>query len=135
MQSQRKAYVYQNRTVYEWDEGLDTVSCFIELPPLPPQVKVANVLSVVIKPKQLTIGFKDTPPYLKHELQGIVDSEESLWYIGDKKDNKGAKEVIIELQKAQKGVRWGCIFKGHSNLNIMEEEQLKKKLLLERFQE
>ena len=45
------------------------------------------------------------------------------------------KEVVIELQKAQKGVRWGCIFKGHGTMNVMEEENLKKKLLLERFQE
>ena len=45
------------------------------------------------------------------------------------------KEVVIELQKAQKGVRWGCIFKGHGTMNVLEEENLKKKLLLERFQE
>jgi hypothetical protein len=42
---------------------------------------------------------------------------------------------VIELQKAQKGVRWGCVFKGHENMNILEQEELKKKLMLERFQE
>ena len=50
MKEERKTYVYQNRTVYEWDEGLDTVSCFIELPPLPANVKPASILKVSIKP-------------------------------------------------------------------------------------
>jgi hypothetical protein len=37
---------------------------------------------------------------------------------------------VVELQKAQKGVRWGALFKGHEKLNPLEEEDLKKKLLL-----
>jgi hypothetical protein len=45
-----------------------------------------------------------------------------VWYIDEKKDKQGIKELVIELQKAQKGVRWGCIFKGHGTLNVMEEE-------------
>jgi len=28
---------------------------------------------------------------------------------------------VIELQKAQKGVRWGSVFKGHGKLNMLEE--------------
>jgi hypothetical protein len=42
---------------------------------------------------------------------------------------------VLEVQKAQKGVRWGALFQGHEKLNPLEEEGLKKKLLLERFQE
>ncbi len=42
---------------------------------------------------------------------------------------------MIEIQKAQKGVRWGAVFKQHEALNPVEEETLKKKLMLERFQE
>jgi hypothetical protein len=81
----------------------------------------------------LTVGFKDTPPYLKHEFAGIVDTQESVWYVEEKKTSH-TKELVIELQKAQKGVRWGCVFKGHGNMNLLEEEELKKKLMLERFQ-
>ena len=29
MQEARKTYKYQNRTIYEWDESLDTISCYI----------------------------------------------------------------------------------------------------------
>lgn len=121
MKEQRKPYTYQNRTVYEWDESLDTVYCYIELPPLPPHLKPASLLQIFIQPKQLTVGFKDTPPYLQHQLQGIVDTEESVWYIEEAKDQKTPRTLVIELQKAQKGVRWGCVFVGHGKLNVLEE--------------
>jgi hypothetical protein len=42
---------------------------------------------------------------------------------------------VIEIQKAQKGVRWGAVFRQHESLNPLQEEELKKKLMLERFQE
>jgi hypothetical protein len=85
------------------------------------------------------VGFKNTPPYLAHQLMGIADTQASLWYVEEKKDvegkKMGVKELTVELEKAQKGVRWGSVFKGHENLNALEEEELKKKLMLERFQE
>lgn len=46
-----------------------------------------------------------------------------------------SEQIVIEIQKAQKGVRWGGMFKGHEKVDPIEEEQLKKKLMLERFQE
>lgn len=39
------------------------------------------------------------------------------------------------MQKAQKGIRWSSVFKQHKNLNPLEEEELKKKMMLQRFQE
>lgn len=85
------------------------------------------------------MGFKDTPPYLAHRLNGIADSQDSYWYIQEKKDqhgkDTGLKELVLELQKAQKGIRWGALFQGHEKMNPLEEENMKKKLLLERFQE
>jgi hypothetical protein len=75
--------------VYEWDESLDTVYCFIDLPPLPQNVKPANVLKIEITSATVSVGFKDTPPYLSHRLNGIADSQESCWYIQEKKDDKG----------------------------------------------
>lgn len=29
MKSERKAYVHQGRVIYEWDESLDTIYCYI----------------------------------------------------------------------------------------------------------
>lgn len=72
--------------MYEWDESLDTVYCFIELPPLPTHVKPANLLKIEITSSSVSVGFKDTPPYLSHKLNGIADSQESFWYIQEKKD-------------------------------------------------
>jgi hypothetical protein len=139
MQEERKPFRHENRVIYEWDESLDTVYCYIELPPLPPNIKPAAILKVSIASTSISVGFKDTPPYLSHQLQGIADTQESCWYISEKKGqtgkDMGLKELVIELQKAQKGVRWGCLFQGHGTMNPLEEETLKKKLLLERFQE
>lgn len=44
MKEERKKYIYQNRTIYEWDESLDTVYCYIELPPLPANIKPKSIL-------------------------------------------------------------------------------------------
>jgi hypothetical protein len=68
---------------------LDTVYCFIELPPLPPNVKPASLLKVDITPKAVSVGFKDTPPYLSHQLNGIADTDDSFWYIQERKDQLG----------------------------------------------
>ena len=81
MKEERRAYKYEGRTVYEWDESLDTVFCYIQLPQLPANVKPASILKVDIASTSLSVGFKDLPPYLTHKLQGIVDTQESCWYI------------------------------------------------------
>lgn len=75
------------------------------------------MLKVDITSSAVSVGFKDTPPYLAHPLNGIADTGDSYWYIQEKKDQNGKdtglKELVLELQKAQKGVRWGAVFKGH----------------------
>jgi hypothetical protein len=68
MKEERKPYTYEGRTVYEWDESLDTIYCYIELPPLPSNVKPASLLTVVITSSSLSVGFKNTPPYLSHQF-------------------------------------------------------------------
>ena len=48
---------------------------YVEAPPLPESIKLANVFDVAIKSHSITIGIKGNPPYLSHETEGIVDSE------------------------------------------------------------
>lgn len=95
-------------------------------------MKPTNILDIKIKPESLSVGYKTVEkPYLHHELMGIAETDESVWYLQEKKGSQGEKkEIVIELQKAQKGVRWGGVFKGHSSLNVLEEEELKKKMML-----
>ena len=70
--------------------------------------------------------MKGNPPYLNEELEKMCISDESLWMIED-------KELHINLQKSYKGELWNCVFKGHNKLNPLVEQEVKKKLLLERF--
>lgn len=44
------------------------------------------------------------------------------------------REIVVEVEKGQKGVRWGGVFKGHEAEEGLAEEGLKKRLMLERFQ-
>jgi hypothetical protein len=39
------------------------------------------------------------------------------------------------LQKLNKGESWLSVFKGHEQLDPVAQEELKKRLMLERFQE
>ncbi len=55
-----------------------------------------------------------------------------MWYI---QDCKNGKEIVIELKKAQEGKRWNNVFKGHKVTTALDQEELKKKMMLERFQE
>lgn len=75
MKSERIDYLYDNKKVYSWDESLDTVYCYIPLPPTPPNIKPAKLFDIKITSVALTVGFKGNPPYLNHHFQGIVDSE------------------------------------------------------------
>jgi hypothetical protein len=43
--------------------------------------------------------------------------------------------IHVTLQKMSKGVTWLSALKGHGQLDLLSQEELKKKLMLERFQE
>ncbi len=78
---------------------------------------------------------------MEHELFAQVKSKETVWVMGkcltiirslQTKDNG---QIHITLQKMLKGESWLGVFKGHEQLNPLDQEELKKKLMLERFQE
>ena len=41
----------------------------------------------------------------------------------------------MQLGKARKAETWPCALRGHSQLNTFEEQEVNKKIMLERFQE
>ena len=45
------------------------------------------------------------------------------------------EEIKITLIKAKKAETWTNVFKGHNELNVIQKEEVQKKLLLERFGE
>lgn len=89
----------------------------------------ASRLFCTITSTHLSLGIKGNPPYLDHDLAGVVVTDDSTWTV----DDKGNLEIM--LQKMKKGSTWESAFKGHESLNAAELESVKKKITLERFQQ
>lgn len=122
----RLRFEYEGRTIYEWEQSLTEVNIFIELPP---QV-TKKMLDITITPNHLRVGIKGQSPYLDEETGGSVIVGESMWLIDE-------GEVNINLQKMNKAEAWDCALRGRagSTLDSYTKEEVKKKILLERFQE
>jgi len=103
---------------------MDEVRIFITTPP---GVKAAH-LDIRITANHLRIGLKGNPPFLDHDLFSTVIEEECTWTLD-------GSELEITLQKMKKAETWGAALKGHESMNPLEQEEIKKKLTLERFQE
>ena len=67
--AERHKYIFQNRTIYEWDQTLTDVNVYVELPP----GVSGKQLFVDIEPTYLRFGIKPNPPYLDVSL-AILDA-------------------------------------------------------------
>jgi len=88
----------------------------------------ASQLDVVITSSHLKVGIKGNPPFLDHDFASVVVEDESTWTLD-------GNELEISLQKMKKAETWNAAIKGHASLNPLEQEEVKKKLTLERFQQ
>lgn len=122
----RMRFEYEGRTIYEWEQSLSEVNIFI---PLPPGV-TKKLLDIAIAPSHLKVGIKGQSLYLDEDTGGPVKPSESMWLISD-------GEININLQKMNKAQAWDCALQGRSGsaLDAHTKEEVKKKLMLERFQE
>lgn len=92
----------------------------------------AKDLEVVIEAKKVSLSRKGLDHhhayYLNHELTRTVKTGESLWTFDSE-----AREVHIQLTKSHSAEVWESVFVGHE-CSGQENEQDRKKLMLERFQ-
>src|SRR4051812_26687746 len=88
----------------------------------------ASHLDIKITSNSLQVGLKGNPPFIKESLGGIVIADECTWTL-DK------NELEITLQKMKKAETWKTALGAVSQLNPLEEEEIKKKMTLERFQQ
>jgi len=119
----RLAYKHGDQTVYEWEQSLEDICVYIQ----PPPGVTAKMLDLKITAKELTLGLKGNPPFLKELFEDTVNSSESTWTL----DNG---ELQITLTKGSKGVTWQCLFKGHTPVDPFTLSECQKSLMLERFQ-
>ncbi|KAH3744544.1 Nuclear distribution protein C [Pelomyxa schiedti] len=121
----RKAFVYEGRTIYEWDQSTDEVNIYTTPPP---GVKARDI-ACTIDVDKVRLGLKTAPPLLNDEkLHAPIKKSDSFWTWED-------GVVHITLTKQRKNEVWPSVFVRHGQLNPVEQEEARKRILLERFQE
>ena len=122
----RFKFEHDGLTIYEWEQSLEEVNIYIT----PPPGLTRNLIEVEISHLHLKVGVKGSPPFIDEDTGGPVKVKESMWTLADGVMN-------INLQKMNKAEAWHCALKGRSGEEIdeMTKEEVKKKLMLERFQE
>jgi hypothetical protein len=121
----RYIFTFGNQKVYEWEQSLDSVTMYIDVPP----GKTATDFVVTIKAKRLQVGLKGHDRmFLDENFFSLVDTTESCWFFED-------GVLQLDLIKQRRGETWECVLKGTATENPVLKKELKEQLLLERFQE
>ena len=82
---------------------------------------------IKITPKHLSVGIKGNPAFLDEDFVETVEAAESFWMLED-------DELHIQLTKMKQGEMWTSVLKGHTQLDPIMQQEVKKNILLERFQ-
>ncbi|KAK4764495.1 hypothetical protein SAY87_013933 [Trapa incisa] len=110
--------------VFEWDQTLEEVNIYIELPPnVHPKQFYCKIQS-----KHVEVGIKGNPPYLNHDLSCPVKTDSSFWTLED-------AIMHIFLQKRDIGQTWSSPIQGQGHLDPYTSDLEQKRLMLQRFQE
>jgi hypothetical protein len=122
----RLKFEYQGRTIYEWEQSLDEVNIYLNPPPGLPR----KMIDILITHTHLKIGVLNTPPFIDEDLGGPVKVDECTWTLVD-------GELNITLCKMNKGETWTKALSGRDGAEVdpVTKEELRKKMMLERFQE
>ncbi|KAG6792793.1 hypothetical protein POTOM_001952 [Populus tomentosa] len=143
----RHSFVHDGKTIFEWDQTLEEVNIYINLPP--------NVHSkqfyCKIQSKHVEVGIKGNPPYLNHDLTCPVKTDSSFWTLVGSTSYAlcvvckigvflfGVMEeddiMHITLQKRDKGQTWASPILGEGQLDAYSSDLEQKRLMLQRFQE
>ena len=92
---------------------------------MPPGSKIPE-FDIKIEASSLTVGIKGNPPFIKEALFSKVLVDESFWMIED-------DELHIALAKMKRAEMWEMALQGHKSMDPLMQEEIKKKLLMERF--
>ena len=137
-QNGRFIFEYNGNPIYEWEQALEEVTIYIRPPK---HIQKGNEIKIEIKPQHLKVGLVEgTTWFINEPTGGLVDVDESTWSLEDNDDADGInKLIVIYLTKAQKGAAWDAALQGQATssqtLDPVAKEQVKKDLMLERFQQ
>ncbi|EUD68092.1 hypothetical protein C922_01704 [Plasmodium inui San Antonio 1] len=122
--TKRHKYVNNGVVIYEWEQSIDEINIFINMNS---RVVSKKDLDIDLRSKRIRIGLKGMESFLEGELFGLIDEGCSYWFIED-------NNLHILLTKVRKAETWSSVFKGHKCINAIDEDNTRKKILLERFQ-
>lgn len=136
----RQKFIFNGQEVYEWEQNLEEVHVYMKPPKivfkkyqdelrksLKPGEKFPE-LDIKIESTHIRIGLKGTRPFIDEDLEKKISGSDSFWTLED-------EELHLTLQKMYKAEVWPCVFKGHAAMDPATQNEIQKKILLERFQE
>ena len=114
--------------MYEWEQSIDEVTIFINVPPRKPRIR-AKDLDIKITTHVLTVGLRGSAkPFIHEKLFSEVKEDASCWTL-----DEGVIE--ISLHKMKKAETWSSALRGHGEMDAFTKGEMRKKIMLERFQE
>ncbi|CAL9193548.1 unnamed protein product [Musa hybrid cultivar] len=75
----RHSFSHGGQKVFEWDQTLDEVNIYIDLPANVPK----KLFYCKIQSAHIELGIKGNPPYLNHDLACPVKTDSSFWTLGN----------------------------------------------------
>jgi len=147
----RYIFQYNNRKIYEWDQNLEEVNIYIDVPPHLQSPK-RDTFQINIHPSRLQVGIQSHDRFFINEPTfDKVVTKESCWYL-DETDMKQESEcgalvplvqIHIVLMKAHRGQVWDAPLisaneGGVGSSSVVDPstmEEIRRDMMLERFQE
>eukprot|EP00591_Stephanopyxis_turris_P003976 CAMPEP_0195507992 /NCGR_PEP_ID=MMETSP0794_2-20130614/1315_1 /TAXON_ID=515487 /ORGANISM="Stephanopyxis turris, Strain CCMP 815" /LENGTH=233 /DNA_ID=CAMNT_0040634833 /DNA_START=25 /DNA_END=726 /DNA_ORIENTATION=+ len=132
----RFIFEHDGRKIYEWEQTLEEVNLYIDTPP---GITSANQIECKISPSHLTLGLKNAPhPYLDEATYSKVKVSYSSWCL-----DMDSGVINVVLAKVYRGEMWDCVLCGKQQdgatvggvVDPMTKQEIRKELMLERFQE
>lgn len=139
----RFRFEHGGRLIYEWEQTLSEVILYV---PTPPGITKKAQLEVVISAHHLVVALRGAAQrYLDEDTGGPIVVGESTWFLEDNDDEApgaGEKVLVVNFQKMQKAQAWACALRGAAaraaegaELDALSQEEVRKQLMRERFQE
>lgn len=157
MNNQRYYFEFNGQRIYDFEQTLDDMTLFVRPPP---HIQRGHQIRCEITATHLKLGLKGHDTwFLNEDTFDTVDVSESTWSLEDNNDDdddsnnnkKGGKVIAIYLIKAHRGRLWEAVLKGNPaatatspataaatttpTIDPVQKEEIKKSLLLQRFQE
>lgn len=146
----RFRFEHNGRLIYEWEQTLTEVILYI---PTPPGITKKAQMDVKLTAHHVMVALKGaTQRYLDEDTGGPIILDESTWFLEDNDEynsrtagSVGEKVLVVNLQKMYKAQAWSCALVGANShggastatgqLDAVSQEEVKKQMMRERFQE